>query len=133
MAAPYAGFDCVLTVGGSTVVGKAQNVELTGSAAEIDVTTRSSDGWKEFIQGLKEWGASIDQLWVPTDTGLQALRDAWLTGDELAATFLDPDGNGFSGQIIVTGLNKGEPLDGAAVLPVTIKGTGPLSVVGVGS
>lgn len=129
MAAPYAGFDVTLVYGGETV-GKAQNVDLDSSAGEIDVTTRSSNGWKEFIQGLKEWTVAIDQLWIPTDVGLDALRDRFFDGVALAVVLTDPDGNGFSGDAIVVGMRKGEPLDGACVLPFNLRGTGVLSIEG---
>lgn len=128
MAEGVAGFNCSL-VAGSQTIGKGRDVSLDMSATEIDVTTRDSSGWKEFLQGLKEWGATVDQLWVPTDAGLQALRDAYLSGNELSVVFTDDDGWGFSGTAIVTGLGKPEPLDDAVALNVTLKGTGALSVV----
>ena len=126
MSAPLAGFDCVLTVGSDTV-GKAQDVELSMSATEIDVTTRDASGWKKHIQGLKEWGATIDQLWVPSNDALEALRDAFMDGSELSASFEDDSSEGFSGTVIVTGLTFGQPLDDGVTLNVTVKGTGALS------
>ena len=128
MAEGVAGFNCSLVAGDQTI-GKGRDVSLDMSATEIDTTKRDSDGWKEFIQGLKEWGATVDQLWVPTDTGLQTLRDAYLLGTELSAVFTDDDGWGFSGTVIVTGLGKPEPLDDAVALNATLKGTGALAVV----
>lgn len=122
------GFNCTLSVGALTV-GKAKDVEPEASASEIDSTTRDDAGWKTFEQGLKEWGASIGQLWVPTDTALQALRDAFLNGTKLAVQFLDENGYGFSGTCIVTGFRFGQPLDGAVEMPVTVKGDGALAVV----
>ncbi len=128
MSAPLAGFNCVLTVGADTV-GRAQDVELSMSATEIDITTRDDSGWKKFIQGLKEWGATIDQLWVPTDNALLALRDAYLDGSELVASFADDTNAGFSGSVIITGLTFPQPLDDGVKLNVTVKGTGALNVL----
>ncbi len=128
MSAPLAGFNCVLTMGSDTV-GKAQDVELSMSATEIDITTRSDSGWKKFIQGLKEWGATIDQLWVPSDDALKALRDAYLDGSELVATFADDSSEGFTGSVIVTGLSFPQPLDDGVNLNVTVKGTGALAIL----
>jgi len=128
MAAPLPGFDCVLTFGGN-VVGKAQDVDLTMSATEIDVTTRDAGGWKKFIQGLKEWGLTTDQLWVPTNAALQAIRDAYLNGTEVAITVLDEDGFGWSGCVIVSGLGSPQPLDDGVQLNATMKGTGALTPV----
>lgn len=126
MAAPLAGFDCVLQLGGNPIA-YAQDVELSMSATEIDITTRNDSGWKKFIQGLKEWGATVDHLWVPTDAGLGAIRDAYINGTELAGTFFDDSGKGFSGQVLVTGMTFPQPLDDGVDLNVTLKGTGALT------
>lgn len=126
MAAPLAGFDCVLALGGNTIA-YAQDVELSMSASEIDITTRNDSGWKKFLQGLKEWGATVDHLWIPTDAGLQAIRDAYVDGSELLATFYDDSGKGFSGQVLVTGMTFPQPLDDGVDLNVTLKGTGALT------
>jgi len=123
----------VLTLATETV-GRAQDVDGPNATKdEVEVTTRDSDGWKEFKGGLKEYDVSVDHLWVPSNAALQAIRTAFLDDSELAATFLDEDGNGFSGTVIVTGMNMGQALADAVAFPVTLKGTGPLVVVGVGS
>ena len=123
-----AGFNCVLKIGSNTL-GIAENVELSATGAALDVTSRGSAGWKEFIQSLKEWDAAVDQLWVPTDAGLQAIRSAYFAGTQLAVQFLDSGGVGFSGNCLVTSMKRGEPIGGAVKLPVTLKGTGALTVV----
>jgi predicted secreted protein len=127
--APLAGFNAVLTVDGNTV-GKASDVELSLGSTEVDISTRDGAGWKAFLQGLKEFSATVDQLWVPTDAALQALRDSWLNGTLLAAVFTDDEGNGFSGDVFVSAMSKGEPLDDAVTLNCTLRGTGTLSLVG---
>ncbi len=126
--AGQAGFGCVLKIGTNTL-GIAENVELSATGTALDTTTRSSAGWKEFVQGLKEWGATVDQLWVPTDAGLQAIRSAFLNGTVLAVQFLDANGVGFSGNCIVTSMKRGEQLGQAVKLPVILKGTGALTSV----
>ena len=94
------------------------------SASEIDVSVRGGAGWKEFVQGLREWGVTIENLWVPTDAGIAALRTAFAAGSCLTVRVIDDNGYGWSGSCIVTALGRGEPLDGAVTMPVTLKGTG---------
>lgn len=192
-----AGWNCQLVIGtgaAARVVGKARDVELSAQRNSIDITTRDSNGWKEFVPGLFEFELSVDQLWVPDDAALILLRDAFLNGTSvaikiedvnskadttwaaltayltnvyrkptvpnglrykctragtsgaveptwpttLAATVNDPDingaqwtaelaGVGFTGTCYVTGMKKGQPLDGAVVLPITLKGTATLA------
>lgn len=123
-----AGFEMDLIAGG-VVIAKARDVTLDTSATEIDVTTRDSRGWREFIQGLKEWGISVAQLWVPHHVGLETLESAYLHGDELIVSLRDPNGFGYDGRCIVSGMSKGEPLDDACTLDCTLKGTGGLDPV----
>jgi len=120
------GFKCTLKIADKTI-GKAKDVDLEMSAGEVDTTVRDDNGWKTFEQGLKEWTASVDMLWVPTDDGVTALRDAYFTGDNLACIFNDDQGLGFTGTAFVTGLRFGQPLEGAVALPVTLRGTGALT------
>lgn len=128
---PQKGYLCTLTVddGAPKTVAKARDVKLTADGKEIDVSSRSGAGWKEFLQGLKEWALSVDQVWVADDTGLAALQAAFLSGDVLAAELLDADGYGFSGDVIVTKFERGEPLEAGVMCPVELKGTGALAPV----
>ena len=119
-------YNCTLTFGGNTI-GKAQNVDLDMTADEEETTTRDSAGWKEFLQGLKEWTAPVDNLWVPDNTGLVAIRDAFLNGTQVGVAFKDEDDYGFSGNCIVTSLKMGQPLAEAVTMPVTLRGTGALT------
>ena len=125
--AGLAGFNAVLK-SGATTIGKAKDVELDVTASELDTTTRMSGGWKEFIQGLKEWNITVDQLFIVSDAGLILLRDAFLNGTQIAVSMEDENDDGFSGTVIVTNMKFAQPLDGAIMLPVTLKGTGALVV-----
>jgi predicted secreted protein len=130
MPTPRAGFNCLLKVTGSaTEVGKAKNVKLSCSAGTIDISTRSGAGWKEFIAGLKEWDLTIDQLWIADNAGLVALRTAFIAGTAIAVDMKDGEAKGFTGSAIVTAMGLDQPLDGACMLPVTLKGTGALTPV----
>jgi predicted secreted protein len=133
-ATPKRGFDCELTVRAPEdepfVVARAKNVKVNATAGTIDISTRLGAGWKEFIQGLKEWDVSVEELWVSDDDGLLAILDAWVDGTELYVEVRDAadEGYGFTGQCIVTNVGLDQPLDGACLFPATLKGTGVLSV-----
>lgn len=127
------GYNASLSVGVSpTVCGKMKDVTLDQVASAIDISTRDGAGWKKFIQGLKEWSISGEQLWVPDDTAYELIETAFRAGSEIAVSMLDvagAGGHGWTGNAIVTKLGRGEPLDGALVVPVELKGTGALTVV----
>ncbi|MCX7805043.1 MAG: phage tail tube protein [Planctomycetota bacterium] len=123
-----AGYSCTLKIGGSAVA-YARDVKLDSSAGTIDVSSRAGSGWKEFLAGLREWGVSIDHLWVPSNAQMQALRAAFLAGTTVTVQVLDDGGYGFSGTAYVTGIEHGQPLEGGVTFACTLKGTGALSVV----
>jgi predicted secreted protein len=127
-----AGFSCHLTVGGTpSTVGTAQDVDLSMSGKEIEVTARSSGGWKEYIQGLKEADLTIGTLWVPTDTAYAALQAAFIAGTVMAFSYLDAStaGKGFSGNMIVTEIGPKQPLNGTVTCSIKCKVTGALTPV----
>ena len=114
---------------GQQLVGKAVDVDIQGSAGTIDISTRSSAGFREHLQGMKDWSSSISHLFVGDDAGYKALRNAWITGAKLYGYWLDPQGYGFAGAVIVTKIGRAEKLEGALVCAMDVKGTGPLWIV----
>jgi predicted secreted protein len=127
-ANPQVGFLCVLTIGGVTC-GKARDVDLKASNKKMEITTRSSAGWKEYLPGFNNWTCSIDQLFISDDAALVALESAYMNGTRVALSVADATGNGFNGNAIVKSIKMGQPLQGAVMLPVELKGTGPLTVL----
>lgn len=83
-----AGFRCQLKVRG-VPAGRARDVKLTADGKEVDVSSRAGGGWKEFLQGLKEWALSVDQVWVADDAQLMALRSAYLAGSQITLRAVD--------------------------------------------
>ncbi|MCX7805044.1 MAG: phage tail protein [Planctomycetota bacterium] len=87
-----AGYSCQLVIGtgaNAQIVGYARDVKLDGAAGAVEASSRAVAGWKEFLAGIREWSVSIEQLWVPTDAALLALRDAYLSGAGIAVRIED--------------------------------------------
>jgi len=123
------GYECVLTIGVSTV-GKAKNFDPTYSAAELDYTTRDSAGWKEREGGMKEWAGSIEMLWVPTDTALAVLWAAYIAGTAVTVEWVDADGYGRSGDAIITSFHPGpQDLDNEVWATIELASTGAVTSV----
>ncbi len=127
-----AGYSCKFTEGASpTTVAKCRDFSMSSQGKEIDISTRAGAGWKEFMQGLKEYDLSWEQLWLSSDTAYTDLQTAFMGGTVLAWSAVDAatSGKGFSGNMIITKLEQKEPLDGALMVSLTAKGTGALVVV----
>lgn len=118
---------------GGVYIGAAKIAELSlwnldlGSD-DIDVTTFDSDGWKEFLAGLKEWGGSGEGNFAPTDTaGQVALLNAWLNGTTVALSLKVSDTLTFSGDAFIKPAIE-TPVDDKVAFSFDYQGTGSLAL-----
>ncbi len=126
------GFEAVINykVGGQDGVGEwleLANVKdntLSLEATEIEATTRSSGGWRQLIPGIKEAGVEFEILWVPTDPGCQALREAFWNREMIGLQILDEtDGHGLQGDFAVFKFPRNEQLEEGLTISVGVKPT----------
>ena len=111
---------------GTNKVAELSNWSLDLGADDIDVTSFDSDGWKEFLAGLKEWSGSIEGNFKPDDTnGQKAILNAWLAGTALEITFEVSSGVAFEGEAFVKPSIE-VPVDDKASFSCDIQGTGAL-------
>lgn len=68
-------------------IAEIANWSLDCGADDIDVTNFDSNGWKEFLAGLKEWSGSFEGNFIYSDPatggskGQKAIFNAWLSGE----------------------------------------------------
>ena len=73
-------------VGGDRIA-EIKNWSLDCGADDIDVSNFDSDGWKEFLAGLKEWSGSFEGNFVYDDPatgnkkGQKAIFQLWLNSE----------------------------------------------------
>ena len=116
---------------GGTVAAYLKDVTPDFNADEIDVTTRSSAGWREWLQGMKDWTVEAGALWVPSNATIRAIRDAYMDRSEVAVKVRDENDWGFNGTIIITHLGLPQPLEDGLTMDITMRGTGtPVQVDG---
>ena len=124
-----AGKDGLIKVGaGSNTVAETSNWSLDISTDTIDVTAHG-DEWREFIAGLRSWSGSIEASWDMTDTnGQKALQDL-MTGTPavIAVELYANASNYYSGDIWVTGISVGTPVEGKVSVSFDFTGNGQLS------
>lgn len=123
----------VSTDGGSVynVVGELRDVTLTLEADEIDATSKDSAGWREFIEGLKQWSGSAEALYLEANVAQDALYNA-LINRTLVKLRFRPKGDQvgfkqFIGDAVITGFEPGLPTDDAIANAITFRGTGALT------
>lgn len=115
-------------------VAEIANWSLDMSADDIDITSFDSNGWRERIQGIKEWSGSFEGNFKPDDADGQAsLINAWLTGQKVKLELQVNASVKFSGDALTTPSIE-TPVDDKASFSCDFSGTGPLTpTLGSGS
>jgi len=108
-------------------VAEIANWSLDMSADDIDITSFDSQGWRERIQGIKEWSGSFEGNFKPDDAAGQAsLINAWLTGQKVKLELQVNASVKFSGDALITPSIE-TPVDDKASFSCDFSGTGPLT------
>lgn len=112
-----------------TLIGGQRGSSLGRTADSIDVSHKTSGGWKSTMAGLRGWNIDLDGLVMLNDAGLEALEAAFEQGKEINIKFEYPDEKYRTGWGSITDLSIETPHDGEASLSGTIEGNGALSAL----
>ncbi len=109
-----------------TEVSNVKDVTLNLGAGEADVTTRANGGWKGTAASLKECAVEFEMPAKVGDTGLAAVRDAYLAGSQIRLAVLTGDretagSEGPMGEFSIVGFNRKEPLEEGVMYEVSAK------------
>ncbi len=109
-------------------VAEIASWSLDLGVGNIDVTTFDSNGWKEFLAGLKEWSGSFEGNYKPDDTaGQKALITAWVNGTTVNLVLKVNDTVSFSGNALIKP-KFDVKVDDKAGVSFDFQGTGALTV-----
>lgn len=113
---------------GATKVAEIANWSLDLGADDVEITSFDSNGWKEYLAGLKEWSGSAEGNFKPDDTnGQKAILAAWLAGTKVSFKFNVSSTVTFEGDAFVKPSIE-VPVDDKASFSVDITGTGALTL-----
>ena len=121
------GLEVLISVGG-TVVGGQRGASLSMSADELDITDKTTEGYKAFLVGLKEWNISCDGLVCTDDAGYDALVTAFLDGDEIEVE-LKGAGFGYKGTVAIASMDFDAQYDDALTYSCELRGASALTKV----
>lgn len=103
---------------------------FTANGENIEVSTFDSDGWRERMQGLKDFTMSLTGYYDPTDTnGQVAIRTAWLNGDDVTVDYLVDGTNGFSGAYKVASCEITAAAAGEVAVTFELESNGALTIL----
>lgn len=110
-----------------TIVGGQRGATLNRSAETIDITTKSSSGWRENEASIREWSIETDGLLIEDDTAYTELENCYMNGTKVLVELVTAAGNTYEGEALITDFPIEAPYDDAATYSVTLQGTGPLT------
>lgn len=110
-----------------TLIGGQRNSSLGRTADEIELSHKTSGGWKASKPGMRGWSIDLDGLVILSDEGFAAMEYAFQSGKELNIKLVYPDGTAQEGWGGLTDFSLDNPHDGEASLKGTLAGNGALT------
>lgn len=102
-----------------TAVGKQRDVTFEESTAEIDVSSKDARE-QEVIAGRYTASITLDQLYVPTDSGYVALQAAMRDGELILVAKQVEEVTIETADALVTSLSERAPDQGEATVSVSL-------------
>lgn len=113
-----------------TPIIERSRLQMRKTGESIDMTTFDDQGFRGRRPGLRDTNIDASGNYVPSDTGYQALEDAWLAGDPVHIRGLWDDGAG--GQVgwqfdnsVITDLGELGNVGDKVELSMSFEGSGP--------
>ena len=100
-------------------VGKQRDVTFDENTAEIDVSSKDARE-QEVIAGRYTSSLTLDQLYVPTDAGYMALKDAMRDGELILVAKQVEEVTIETASALVTNLSERAPDQGEATVSISL-------------
>ena len=129
----------VYSTGTTNLVAFAQNCTLNVNHSPREITNKESGGYKEILEGLRDFSIDIDGAYAWTNAGGTALTDGvddvletnvlnarqavtFIFGDTASTSDISYSGSGFITSVSITGATED-----TATYSLSIEGTGVLT------
>jgi len=111
------------------LMAEAQSFALHFAQSSIDVTSKDSDNWGDFLQGRKEWSIDFSGLYIYNDVAKKCLQDHFILGTPASLTVIItmPDGATFSGEAVLESMDYEGPTEEALTISGSLKGRATLT------
>lgn len=128
-----AGKDILLSIWDQTgssllAIAGQQGLTINRDKDTIEVTSKDSDGWKQFIVGLKEWSVDNDGVYVRDHESHKKLKVLFESDDPflIKVTNQKTQTDMFGGLALLTSYPIEAPYDDAVTYTISLQGTGAL-------
>lgn len=107
-------------------IPNVRDLTLNLDKDEVDVTTRGSGGFKEYVDGMIDASVDFGMVWDTADADFTAIREAFF--DKLSIEFLILDGGsavsgsqGLRATCMIKSFTRNESLGEALMVDVTLR------------
>lgn len=128
-----AGKDLIMSLWDATgnqllAVAGQQSLTINRDGDTIEVTSKDSDGWKEFIMGFKEWSMDQDGIYVRNEASHKLIGKFYDDGDPILVkvTNQKDEYDMFAGIALITSYPIEAPYDDSVTFTMNMQGTGKL-------
>lgn len=124
---------------GTDAIGFAKDFDFEYNKETIDVTTLDSNGWKDFLIGLKEWKVSTSGLTTrgtaaASQLGSEDILDDMVDSDAAVTISIKSTESGdqyFTGSAFITSFKESGSVGDAITYSIELQGTGALTLATV--
>jgi len=122
------GKNMTMTIEGDAI-GESQDFTLRFAISQIDVTSRDSSSWGDYLTGRKEWSIDFSGLYIYNDIAQKVFRNHVINDSpsDIDVVITMPDSATFTGTAILTSFEYAAPHEGALTISGTLQGRGALS------
>ncbi|MBD1372498.1 hypothetical protein IC620_09025 [Hazenella sp. IB182357] len=110
-------------------IASIKDSTLTISQKELEASSFASNGWMEYLPGMKEWELEAEGIYIHGDTVQESLYDALVNGSVVKVQLFPKDGTGntgYEGEAFITSFEVNNAVDDIVTLSATFRGTGEM-------
>jgi TP901-1 family phage major tail protein len=121
------GKNMTLSIDGD-LMAEAQSFALHFSQSTVDVTSKDSDSWGDFLTGRKEWTIDFSGMYIYNDLAQKALSRHLISGTPayVVVIITMPDAGTFTGNAVLESMDYEGPAEEALTISGSLKGKGAL-------
>lgn len=111
------------------VLGGQRSVSVNFAQGTIDVSSRDSARWGEYLAGRRDWTIDFEALYIYDDVAKRVLQNHFTAGSPATISIIVtmPDGITYTGEAILTSLNFNGPFEDALTASGSLQGTDALT------
>jgi predicted secreted protein len=111
------------------LMAEATSFALHFSQAQIDVTSKDSNLWGDFLGGRKEWTVDFSGMYIYNDVAKKCIQAHFIDGSPATLTLIItmPDSATYTGEAVLVSMDYEGPAEEALTISGSLKGQGALT------